>query len=133
MHTVKKPRISITRLTELYYDNGLQPFWIKDGKPSSRAYDILAVLEDAESHGLDPVDYFVDMIHQYWDNKDTTGLVRVDILLTLGMMLCVADQREGRMEPREVDPELFAAARDVEVDWDVLRPKAFALSEQGDC
>jgi hypothetical protein len=37
------------------------------------------------------------------------------------MMRYVADQREGRMEPREVDQKHFAAARDVEVDWDAIR------------
>jgi murein L,D-transpeptidase YcbB/YkuD len=41
------------------------------------------------------------------------------------MMRYVADQHEGRIEPREVDPELFATARDVEVDWDALRQMAF--------
>jgi murein L,D-transpeptidase YcbB/YkuD len=113
------------RLTEIYHGNGLQPFWIRNGKPGMRAADVLAVLEDAESHGLDPDSYFIDKIHQYWNSKDTVGLVRLDILLTLGMIRYVADQREGRMEPREVDPELFAAARDVEVDWDLLRQTAF--------
>ena len=113
------------RLTEIYYGNELQPFWIEDGKPGPRAADILAVLEDAESQGLEPASYFVDKIHQYWGSQDTAGLVRLDILLTLGMMRYVADQHEGRIEPREVDPELFATARDVEVDWDALRQMAF--------
>ena len=113
------------RLTEIYYGNELQPFWIEDGKPGPRAADILAVLEDAESQGLNPASYFVDKIHQYWGSQDTAGLVRLDILLTLGMMRYVADQHEGRIEPREVDPELFATARDVEVDWDALRQMAF--------
>ena len=113
------------RLTEIYYANGLQPFWIEDGKPGPRAFDTLAVLDDAESHGLDPNDYFADMIHQYWDSRDTTGLVRLDILLTLGMMRYVADQQEGRKAPQKVDPKLFATSRDVEVDWDALKQMAF--------
>ena len=113
------------RLTGIYYGNELKPFWIEDGKPGPRAADILAVLEDAESQGLEPASYFVDKIHQYWGSQDTAGLVRLDILLTLGMMRYVADQHEGRIEPREVDPELFATARDVEVDWDALRQMAF--------
>ena len=55
--------------------------------------------------------------------------MRLDILLTLGMIRYVADQQEGRMEPREVDPKLFASARDVEVDWDALRKMAFEASD----
>ena len=74
------------KLTELYHANGLQPFWIKDDKPGPRGADILAVLQGAESHGLDPADYFIDKIQRYWDSSDTAGLVRLDILLTLGMM-----------------------------------------------
>ena len=112
-------------LTEIYHGNGLQPFWIKDGKPGPRAAEILAVLEDANSEGLDPASYFVDKIHHFWDSTDAAGLVRLDILLTLGMMRYVADQREGRMEPRELDPKLFESARDVEVDWSALRKAAF--------
>ena len=113
------------RLTEIYHSNKLQPFWIEAGNPGPRAADILAVLIDAENHGLNPSSYFVDKIHQYWNSKDTAGLVRLDILLTLGMMRYVADQREGRIEPRILDPKLFAGARDVEVDWEVLREKVF--------
>jgi murein L,D-transpeptidase YcbB/YkuD len=112
------------RLTDLYHTNGLQPFWIEDDKPGPRGADILAVLQDAESHGLDPAGYFVDKIRRYWESSDTAGLVRLDILLTLGMMRYVADQQEGRMEPREVDSALFASARDAEVDWDALRQMA---------
>ena len=46
------------------------------------------------------------------------------------MMRYVADQREGRMEPRKLDPKLFAGARDVEVDWEALREKAFELPQK---
>jgi len=112
-------------LSDLYQGNGLQPFWIKNGKPDSRAADILAVLDDADSHGLDPESYYVNKIHKFWDGKDTASLVKLDILLTVGMMRYVADQLEGRIEPREIDPKLFAAARDAEIDWDVLKQEAF--------
>lgn len=117
------------KLNEMYRGNGLQPFWVHDGRPDSRAADILAVLEGAESHGLDPASYFTDKIRQYWDSKDTTGLVRLDILLTMGMVRYVADQREGRIEPRQVDPVLFETARDAEVDWNALLQAAFAAPD----
>ncbi len=112
-------------LSGVYQSNGLQPFWIKKGKPGTRATDIVAVLDDAGSHGLDPASYYVNKIHKYWDGKDAASLVKLDILLTVGMMRYVADQREGRIEPREIDPKLFAAARDAEIDWDVLKQEAF--------
>ena len=112
-------------LTEIYHNNGMLPLWIRDGNPDKHAANILAVLEDSENHGLDPDSYFVDQIRQYWNSKDVAGLVRLDILLTLGMIRYVADQREGLIEPREIDAKLFASARDVEVDWDLLLQTAF--------
>lgn len=111
-------------ITEIYHANGMQPYWIEDGRPDQRAADILAVLEEAPLHGLEPARYFVDKIQKYWDSKDTVGLVRLDILLTMGMLLYLADQREGRIEPREIDPKLFASARDVEMDFQTLKKMA---------
>lgn len=116
-------------LSDIYHRNGLQPFWIENGKPGKRAADIISVLSDAESHGLDPFSYFVDLINHYKDSKDTADMVRLDILLTLGMVRYVADQLEGRKTPREIDPVLFESASDVEIDWAVLRKSAFEATD----
>jgi len=113
------------RLIDIYHKNGFQPFWIENGKPSRRAQDIIGVLKDAYLHGLDPASYFIKNIDLYWNSRDKGGLSQLDILLTLGMMRYVADQREGRIEPRQIDEELFATASDVEIDWDRLRETAF--------
>jgi len=112
-------------LTDLYHSNGLQPFWIENGKPSKRAAEIISVLEDAGSHGLDPQSYFLDLINQHKVSKHPNDMVRLDILLSMGMMRYVADQREGRILAREIDPVLFESASDVEIDWTVLRQEAF--------
>jgi murein L,D-transpeptidase YcbB/YkuD len=107
----------------------LQPFWIEGGKPSQRATDIISILEQANSHGLDPNDYFVNRINQYINDRTTAELVRLDILLSMGMMHYVADQREGRKQPREIDPKLFDTASDVEVNWSELRQEAFGAPD----
>jgi len=57
-------------LNEIYSSNGLQLFWIEDGKLSQRAVDIITILSDAGSHGLDPYSYFVDLIKHYKDKQD---------------------------------------------------------------
>ncbi|MFW2438921.1 MAG: L,D-transpeptidase family protein [Arenicellales bacterium] len=121
----KNPAAINKSLNEIYHSNGLQPFWIENGKPGQRAADIISVLADAESHGLDPFSYFVDLINYYKESKDTADLVRLDILLSLGMLRYVADQREGRKAPREIDPVLFDTARDVDLDLVSLRQAAF--------
>ncbi|MEA3467258.1 MAG: L,D-transpeptidase family protein [Thermodesulfobacteriota bacterium] len=113
------------KLSELYHGHNLEPFWIENGKCDIRGSQILSVLTDAGSHGLDPADYFVKKIGHFWNKTDTVSLVRLDVLLTLGMMRYVADQQEGRIQPYQIDPELFAAASDIEVDWNVLMKAAF--------
>lgn len=116
-------------LSDLYHSNELQPFWIENGKPSKRAKDIISVLEDAGSHGLVPTDYYVDWISEYKDSNNIADLVRLDVLLSMGMMHYVADQREGRIKPREIDPVLFESASDEEIDWSSLREAAFGASD----
>ncbi len=108
------------RLSQIYTANGIQLFWIKQGRPDARGVEILEVLKEAGTQGLDPADYFTDRIEQYWNCTDRADIVRLDILLTMGMLRYVADQREGRIQPRQLDPELFANAHSTEVDWDVF-------------
>lgn len=107
-------------LLTLYRDNGFQPFWIENGRPGRHGEDIREVLRDAGKHGLDPSHYLSMNIDEFWDSTGTVDLARLDILLSLGMTRYVANQREGRVEPRLLEPELFAAAGDVKVDWKTL-------------
>ena len=107
-------------LLALYRENGFQPFWIENGRPGKHGEDIRDVLRDAGQHGLDPSLYLSRNIDEFWDSTDTVDLARLDILLSLGMTRYVANQREGRVEPRLFEPELFAAAGDEKVDWQAL-------------
>jgi murein L,D-transpeptidase YcbB/YkuD len=116
-------------LMQIYSNNDFQLFWIKDGKTSQAGRDIRTVLQDAGSQGLNPEDYLLSNINKFWTSTDNTGQAKLDIILTLGMMLYVADQREGRIQPRQLDPKLFATASDVEVDWQALFNTAFETSD----
>lgn len=107
-------------LRSLYQENGFQPFWIENGRPGRHGEDIREALRDAGKHGLDPAHYLSRNIDEFWDSTGTVDLARLDILLSLGMARYVANQREGRVEPRLLEPELFAAAGDVKVDWKAL-------------
>jgi murein L,D-transpeptidase YcbB/YkuD len=104
----------------LYRDNGFQPFWIETGRPGRHAHDIRDVLSNAGSHGLDPSRYLLNTINLFWNSSDVADLVRLDILLSMGMARYVADMREGRLNPRRVEPELFASAGDLIVDLKAL-------------
>ena len=116
-------------LSKMYHENGLQPFWVGTDGPGKRARAIFKTLKAADIQGLNPERYLIDKIEKYWESTDVVGLVRLDILLTLGLRSYVADMREGRIEPRKIDPKLFATARDVEVDYNSLREQALSAPD----
>jgi len=120
------------RIIRIYRKHNFQPFWLQNGKPGHRAIVIRSILENADNHGLNPSTYLVGNIQQFWSSADTPALVQLDILITLGMMLYIADQREGRIAPFLADPELFATARDVKVDWNALREQALKAPDMQD-
>lgn len=116
-------------LIDVYTENDLQPFWIENGEPSKRAMEIMRVLKDAGSEGLNPRSYFSDLFGDFLGKKDAADLVRLDMLISIGLTRYIADQREGRLEAREIDPVLFESARSVEVDLKALRVEAFAARD----
>lgn len=120
------------RIIRIYRKHNFQPFWLQNGKPGHRAIVIRSILENADNHGLNPSTYLVRNIQQFWSSTEAPGLVQLDILITLGMMLYIADQREGRIAPFLADPELFATARDVKVDWNALREQALKAPDMQD-
>ncbi|PQP35733.1 murein L,D-transpeptidase [Desulfobacteraceae bacterium SEEP-SAG9] len=116
-------------LSRLYHENGLQPLWIANNGPGERANEIFNALKSSDAHGLNPERYLIDKAEKYWDSKDAVGLVRLDILLSLGLRGYVADMMEGRIEPRKVDPKLFASARDVEIDIQAIRERVLSTTD----
>jgi murein L,D-transpeptidase YcbB/YkuD len=116
-------------LFDIYRGNDFQPFWLDKGTPSYRGEVLFAALRDSHTHGLNPSDYLVSNIKQFWNSNDLSGRVKLDILMTLALIRYVADQREGRLNPRQIDPKLFATARDVEVEWKPVFEEAFASED----
>ncbi|HEB69635.1 MAG TPA: hypothetical protein ENI88_08440 [Desulfobulbus sp.] len=103
-------------LLSLYIKNDNQPLWISDNRPGSRAQVLLQTLEESALDGLNPDDYQVAELLTLWDRDDSASRARLDVLLTLVLGRYVADMREGSADPCLLDPKLFAAARDHEVD-----------------
>jgi murein L,D-transpeptidase YcbB/YkuD len=116
-------------LADIYHEEGLQPLWTNAKGPGERAEILIDVIRAAGTEGLNPEDYHLSKIEQYWKSTDAVGLARLDILLSLALGGYVADAREGRLNPRKVDPKLFAGARDVNIDPVELAEKALATPD----
>jgi len=116
-------------LSEFYVSRQLRPVWVSESGPGDRAEIALSFLDECLEEGLRPENYRVDLLHSFWNERDAESLAKLDILLTLELAHYVADVREGRLVPREVDPRLFASARDKEVDLRALARSAIASAD----
>jgi murein L,D-transpeptidase YcbB/YkuD len=116
-------------LADTYHENSLQPFWVGVDGPGEKAHIIFDAVKASYRDGLKPEDYHVSGIDKYWTSTDAVGLARLDILLTLAVGGYVADMKEGRLNPRKVNPELFASARDVEIDLVQMVEQILAASD----
>ena len=110
------------KLLHHYQQQGSNPLWVTDEGHNERAESLLRVLKNAPLEGLNSEDYHVSNIERLWASQQTEDLAKLEVLLTYSMAAYAADAREGRADPRKLDPELFATARDVAID-----PVALAL------
>ena len=103
-------------LNEFYQARDFKPVWVTEGGPGKRAAVLLSIFDSASAEGLEPTDYRVGLLHEWWNQPDADSLAKLDILLTLELAHYVGDVREGRIAPKTLDPKLFATAHDVDVD-----------------
>ncbi len=114
-HQIPAERID-QALVMIYQELGLKPLWMTLQGPSPRAEMIYRTLRSADREGLEPLDYGIEQITRMWPGKDASTRASLDILLTLGLVAYSADVQDGRVQPHEDNPELFAHAADRELD-----------------
>lgn len=116
MTTGTDPAVIDRHLLSLYEKNSMQPLWLKNNIPGPKAETLLKTLQNSAKDGLNPDDYKVAELFALWTNPKSQERIRLDILLTLVLARYVADMSEGSVDPCLLDPDLFAAARDQEMD-----------------
>ena len=114
-HQIPSNRID-QALAMIYEEMGLKPLWMTPEGPSPRAEVIYRTLGNAGSEGLNPLDYGVEQLSRMWPGRDAKTRAGLDILLTLGLVAYAADVQDGRVQPHEDNPKLFAHAADRELD-----------------
>jgi L,D-transpeptidase YcbB len=75
--------------------------WVRNGQPTQQALTIIAVLREADIHGLNPEDYdgsrWQQRLTQLHELQDAA---RFDAALTICVMRYISDMRIGRVNPR---------------------------------
>jgi L,D-transpeptidase YcbB len=112
-------------LARFYEERQMRPLWIADRAPTGRAHALAVILQAANQDGLNPDDYGTAAIRQLLDVTEPDALAELELRLSLGLIQFAADLASGRLEPSEVDPELFVYPQDVD-DAEVIRAAAAA-------
>ncbi len=82
--------------------------WFEQGRPSAQALQAVAILADAASDGLDPLDYRVQELQAAIDRAgaatapDSGAQVRLETALTRSMQRYLSDLHSGRIDPLQI-------------------------------
>jgi murein L,D-transpeptidase YcbB/YkuD len=101
-------------LMRFYQTRGGEPLWVSDAGASADAYKLAEILAAADLEGLDPDDYGSAAIQPLLATSIPDLLGQLEWRLSHGVIQYAADLSGGRLEPREVDPELFVYPRDLD-------------------
>ena len=112
-------------LAQFYGERQMAPLWLDQNGPSERARALAAVLRDADQEGLDPGDYDVSIITGLLAAATPDARAELELRLSLSLLEITSDLASGRLQPQQVNPELFVYPREVD-PAEVIRAAAGA-------
>lgn len=108
-------------LQKFYAELNYAPAWLRDGRPTPQALQMIAMLQQAASEGLNPEDYDASRwparVAALQARDSALDRLRFDFALTVSAMRYVSAVRVGRINPRyfkfalDVDPKEFDLPR----------------------
>ena len=111
-------------LHRFYATGDFAPVWMKDGKPTAKARQALALLELAESHGLEPADYSLAELEKRVEHPRPAQAAETDVALSAALFLFLSDLHGGRVNPRQLNFDINLLPR--RLDLPVLVREALA-------
>jgi L,D-transpeptidase YcbB len=95
-----------SHLTNFYRPSGYKPAWIRDGKPTTQAVELIQILQDADREGLLAEDYdasrWADRLTLLKGPHQGDDEAPFDAALTVCIMRYVSDLHIGRINPQHV-------------------------------
>jgi murein L,D-transpeptidase YcbB/YkuD len=111
--------------------------WFDGGRPRAIAYEAVALLADAPSHGLNPGDYAAGPLARELAQASTAlppdpaAAARLDVVLDAAMTRFLADLHDGRIDPRTLG-QAYAAPRREPFDAAASLRRAMATGRLAD-
>ncbi|NNG05715.1 MAG: L,D-transpeptidase family protein [Inquilinus sp.] len=98
---------SLAILEGFYAGRGMAPLWIEATGVTPRGRQVAGILAAADGDGLRPDDYAVPAVAALLAARGPDRLAELEVRLSLGLMLLIADLGQGRTTPHVADPGLF--------------------------
>jgi murein L,D-transpeptidase YcbB/YkuD len=119
LERAEAPRASIGDLRRslgaFYAARGLRPAWLSDGRPTSQAHAVAALLASAAGKGLDPDDYdgsrWYGELVRLGGGASPADQATFDVGLTASVLRYASDLRRGCVDPRSLGFELGTERR----------------------
>ena len=96
-------------LRGLYEPRAYQPLWLDDERSNAPAREAIAVLQQANTKGLDARDYDVALLDQQMQRLTARGdhaaedLARFDVGLSVAVLRHISDLHIGKVNPKNLD------------------------------
>lgn len=98
----------IASVKEFYEETGYKLAWSQNGKPTPQAIELIRILEQAESKGLDSMDYdgpqwpYRLKALQSDNGPEESARIRFDVALTVSGTRYLSDLHLGRVDPENL-------------------------------
>ena len=99
------PELDEGPLVEFYQQRKFEPLWSNESGRLDRAYDLLHAVIHARDEGLNPADYYLEEMWQYWESKGLGESVKLDLLLSAALYRYSNDVYSGRYDATDLDPD----------------------------
>ena len=119
-------------LTNVYAERDFSPLWFEDDDDEElggRAREVLALIDEAETHGIAARTYYRPLLDNLTRRDDEASRAQLDILLTLALGRLTSDARQGQIAPHEIDTDYPEGAALERADLGALAREALAAPD----
>jgi len=103
----EQARKELLALRQFYEGRGFAPAWVGESGIDAPGRTLADVLTTVDLDGLQPVNYEADKIKALADSTDPADMAELEFTLSRSLVHYGRDLSAGRVEPNEVDSELY--------------------------
>ncbi|WP_169054218.1 L,D-transpeptidase family protein [Nitratireductor sp. XY-223] len=104
------------RIALWYEERDFEPLWIRNGKATNAAKEVVFALLNAHEDGLIPSNYAADRIFPKLQKEAEDGLADFEVSLSYAVSLYGQHLRSGRVSPNDINRELVLYPEEIAAD-----------------